>query len=120
VYNESRKIINQGSGFFISPNLILSSRHVFWKPEMRNAYFAKVSTYSKAPVDLNIVSVIIDDTDSDLIILHVDGQCTLRLLNALGVSTNFLPLSTEEILEGEDIFVISSPLGLPGVTSTGK
>lgn len=74
VYNESWQIINQGSGFFFSPNLLLSSRHVFWKADMQNAHYAKVTTYSKQSVDYNILSVIIDDADSDLIILSVEGS----------------------------------------------
>lgn len=83
VYDEYWKIINQGSAFFFSPNLILSARHVFWKADMRNACFAKVTTYGKSTTDFSVLSVIIDDADSDLIILSVEGNVPLMFVHTV-------------------------------------
>jgi len=108
VYNEYNTMINQGSGFFLSPELVVSSRHVFWK---KGATHAKVVT-NKLTAEYAITSVIADDVETDLVLLGVDrGHNKVSQLS--------LNVSFDELLEGEDVFVISSPSGLTGVISTG-
>lgn len=105
--------MNQGSGFFIRPNLLVSTRHLFWKEQIRNATYARAMTNGFEKVDFHIENVLVDSPENDLILL---GTEPFRPSEELSLSRLNLTLDIEE---GEDVYVISSPLGLPGIISTG-
>jgi len=115
VLNEEGVEINQGSGFFITPKIVVSSRHIFWKDteEQRNASYGLIITNSRKDfVEYYAKSVVIDDVETDVIMVEVTSNENLIPNQA------YLNI-TENYEEGEDIFVISSPYGLEGVISTG-
>jgi len=112
VFTDYGEQVNQGSGFFIRPNLLVSSRHIFWKEGLQNASYARAMTNGFDKLEFHIRAVLGDDPENDLIFLLTEpfnNQLTPPYRLNL----------TMEMEEGEDIFVISSPLGLPGVISTG-
>lgn len=113
VYNDWGEQVNQGSGFFIRPNLLVSTRHLFWKEQIRNATYARAMTNGFEKVDFHIENVLVDSPENDLILL---GTEPFRPSEELSLSRLNLTLDIEE---GEDVYVISSPLGLPGIISTG-
>jgi hypothetical protein len=81
---------------------------------MTNATYCKVVTYGKEQNMYFVTKILEDSTEYDLILFTVE---------VLGPLANVQPLvatAEQELEEGEDIFVISSPLDLPGVISTGS
>jgi len=72
----------------------------------------KVITNAKNATEYLITSVVADDPDTDLVIVEIERN----LLSPPPLSLN---ISFNELMEAEDVFVISSPLGLKGVITTG-
>jgi hypothetical protein len=115
IYDDKWKVINQGTGFFISPSLLVSNKHLFWKTDMRNASYGKVVTYAKEQTMYSVNKILDDSSEYDLILFTVEVLGPLSQIQP----TLLVSPAELELEEGEDIFVISSPLDLPGVTSTG-
>lgn len=115
IYDDKWKVINQGTGFFISPTLMVSNKHLFWKADMRNAVYGKVVTYGKEQTMYAVNKILEDSSEFDLILFTVDVSGPLSQIQPTLLVAN----AELELEEGEDIFVISSPLDLPGVVSTG-
>jgi len=113
IYNDKWKMINQGTGFFISANLLVSTKHVFWKTDMRDAAFTKVVPYGNDSTFYYVNKVLIDSSEFDLIIVTLESMSSRSHIQPV------LSLAPTHLEEGEDIFVIASPLDLPGVISTG-
>lgn len=96
--------ISQGSGFFVSQNLIATNRHV-------------VECGAKGVIKLNdqrpqypITSIYVaDDSAHDLALIKVDGAATKSL--PLGKSQN--------ITIGKTVYVAGNPRGLEGTFSSG-
>eukprot|EP01122_Echinamoeba_exundans_P017391 TRINITY_DN915_c0_g1_i1.p2 TRINITY_DN915_c0_g1~~TRINITY_DN915_c0_g1_i1.p2 ORF type:complete len:395 (-),score=50.67 TRINITY_DN915_c0_g1_i1:2172-3356(-) len=125
VFDSEKTFIESGSGFFVTPELVVSSRHVFWKHrndptrtqaggssrKATAAHFAQTKTNDRrAPHEYSVRAVLLDDRESDIIVLQIDNP---------NPSQTSLNLASEVPDEGEDIFVISSPQGLEGVVTTG-
>jgi len=109
VYNELNEMISQGSGFFLSENMVVSSRHVFWKKE---ASRAEVATNGKITTKYTVKAIVVDDIETDLVLLAVDkSEASNR--------QEFMNISLGALWEGQDVFTISSPAGLKGVISPG-
>lgn len=81
VFDSSKSFLETGSGFFVTPDLIVSSRHVLWKSRgvgekprepRRAAHFAQAKTNDRlAPNEYNLRAVLLDDRESDIIVLQV-------------------------------------------------
>jgi len=112
---DTGRIINQGSGFFISNDVIVSSRHLFWDPQTiqeRNSSFGLIITNKKNDqVEYYATSVLGDYVDFDKILIQV----TPKHSNPHQV---FLKIA-DNVVEGESIFIVSTQSGFPGVTTTG-
>jgi hypothetical protein len=92
---------------------MVSTKHLFWKNEMQDAAYSKVIPNGKGSTLYYVNKILIDSSEYDLILFS---------LEALSPSNNIqrtLTIAPTELEEGEDIFVISSPLDLHGVISTG-
>jgi len=113
VYDQFSEVVNQGSGFFIKPNLLVSSRHLFWSQTISNASYAKAITNGGDKSNFLIRYVLAEEPDCDLVLMQTEVQNSNTLL-PLGLN-----VSMAELEEGEPIYVISSPLGIPGITSSG-
>ncbi len=66
-------------------------------------------------MDFHIRSVLDDEPENDLILLGTEAFRSEKP----GDPFVFLNVTLDELEEGQDIFVISSPLGLPGTISAG-
>ncbi len=96
--------LGQGSGFFVnSKGHIVTNYHV-----IEGAYSATIKTFSGN--EYHVEGIIARDTEADIVKLHV---------NVPNADITFLNLNTNVPAEGEDIFVIGSPLGLESTVSTG-
>jgi S1-C subfamily serine protease len=113
-YN-SLSIINQGSGFFVSPDVIVSSRHLFWNPQTiqeRNSSFGLIITNKKNDkVEYYAAAVLGDYADYDKILIQVTPKDSFP-------DQSFLKIA-DSVTEGESVFVVSTQHGFPGVTTTG-
>jgi len=88
--DEKKKFVESGSGFFISSDLVVTSRHIFFNAKQHNnptpgkqkatTHFATIRTNDRAlPREYRVNSVVFDDVDSDVIIL----QARIALLSEL-------------------------------------
>jgi len=79
VYDQKNQYLEGGSGFFISHDLVVSSRHVFWKQKRReDAYSARIRTNDRAnPRVYSVKSVVLDDCETDLIVLKAPLFCAV-------------------------------------------
>jgi len=118
VYNDNGEVVSQGSGWFITERVVVSTRHTFWKEDMQAAAYCKVTTNGPIAQQYLVKSVLVDDRSYDVVLLEVLPVVPVSELDG---DDNQLVLEVNAYLpeEGEDVFVISSPLGLPGVISTG-
>jgi hypothetical protein len=86
VFDSDKTFIESGSGFFVTPELIVSSRHVFWKHrndpartqaggasrKTAAAHFAQTKTNDRrAPHEYSVRAILLDDRESDIIVLQV-------------------------------------------------
>jgi len=92
---------SSGSGFFISPNEIVTNFHVIGKADS--------------------IGVILADGSETVCtaVRYLDKDRDLAVLVTRKASTHQLALETSRIEEGERIAVIGSPLGLDGTLSEG-
>ncbi|HMQ05069.1 MAG TPA: tetratricopeptide repeat protein [Pyrinomonadaceae bacterium] len=95
--------VSRGSGFFISPNRVVTNRHVI---ERSNRVEVHLMDGKKFPVK-GILAV---DGEGDLALLQVDLPPQLAPA---------LPISRTVPLEGESIVVVGNPFGLEGSVSNG-
>lgn len=50
-------VVGQGSGWFITERVVVSTRHTFWKEDMKSAAYSKVLIYiSNREISLLIAS----------------------------------------------------------------
>jgi hypothetical protein len=101
-YNKEGKILGQGSGFFISKNHVITSRHV-----LLDASRAEVKIVGKRAY--HVKEVLAEDKEGDIILISVDIPFKIR---PLSIST-----SVPEV--GEQVIVIGGPLGLEKTVSDG-
>lgn len=66
-----------------------------------------------------VKSVLADDIAFDLLLLEVVPVVPVDTIVDMH-HQQALEVSVEDVEEGQDVFVISTPLGLPGVVSTGS
>jgi Tfp pilus assembly protein PilF len=100
IYNSIGEHQVSGSGFAVrSDGIIATNYHV-----ISEAHSAKVTFYAKnldVQMELDVVGVVWFDKEQDVALIKVDGSDipTVKLSNS------------ESMLPGEDIYVISNPLG---------
>lgn len=97
-------MFGHGSGFFVSLDRIVTNYHV-----IADAYTVEVKTIDGKVFAVDRILAI--DRRGDLALLHANLQATTRVAQLTMART--LPQ------EGENVFVIGSPLGLEGTTSEG-
>jgi YD repeat-containing protein len=103
IYNERDSLIAEGSGFFISPNEIVTNKHVI-------EYAKRVEVRTIARKTYLVTYVTGDAKDRDLIRLGVDTR---------GEKITPIEISREEPVVGKNIVVVGAPLGLEGTVSEG-
>lgn len=103
-YDERGKPLLQGSGFFITPEQVVTSLHV-----LKEACRIRIETF--AGKTIQIVGVAASDLNSDLALLQVDAPHP---------DTGTLQLEDAAPREGESIFVLSNPLGSHWKTTRGQ
>lgn len=100
-------------------------RHSFWKKGLEDASYAKVETNCvyglHEPRQYLVQSVLVDSESLDLVLLEVvpASAPSAGINGPSWTSQTVLEVATGPVLEGESIYVISTPLGLPGVVSSG-
>ncbi len=100
-YDDSGDLIGQGSGFFISPQEIITNQHV-----VEGAYSAEIFTNEGYYDRITILNA---DEDMDLAILRVDAEDEIPLqLNP-----------DAELKPGQPVIAIGHPLGLEQTVSDG-
>lgn len=92
----------RGTGFFIEPDILVTNFH------MINGFASGVAKFANDDTPHPIVRVLATDPTNDLAILYVPGTGAPALKIA-----NYQPQI------GQTVYVAGSPLGLPGVFSTG-
>jgi len=95
--------LSRGSGFFISPDRVVTNRHV-----IDNAFRGEVHSYNGSIYPIK--GVIAVDAEGDLALLRVDAP-----------ANQVRPLSLEKTSpqEGESVVVIGNPFGLEGSVTNG-
>jgi tetratricopeptide (TPR) repeat protein len=102
-YDSKGEQLSRGSGFFVTPDRVITNRHV-----IENAYKAEVH-HSNGFV-YRVTGVLAVDGEGDIALLQVDVPPNVgRPLQVIKVSPQ----------EGESIVVIGNPLGLEGSVSNG-
>ena len=103
-YGQNKKILGQGTGFFLNTNILITNYHV-----LRGAHKAEIITYDgmKYP----ITQVIAENKKMDLIKLLVDIPRKFRN------SISYINLSRSLPSIAEKIIVIGSPFGLEQTVS---
>jgi S1-C subfamily serine protease len=94
-YDDQGKPLLQGSGFFITPDRIVTNLHV-----ISHASEIRIKTF--AGKTFTVQTIIATDGSSDLALLQIDASC----LNA-----TTLEVEDESPIEGESIIVLSNPQG---------
>ena len=102
-YNEGDTLVSTGTGFFISPNEIITNRHVI-------AFAKKAKIRLVSGSEYAVTYVTASNEFLDIIRLGVD----VRNERIKG-----LTLSKEHPTEGERIVVVGNPLGLESTVSDG-
>lgn len=95
--------ISRGSGFFITPNLVITNRHVIEKSSRVEIHLMNGKKYTAK-------GVVAIDNEGDLAILQVEVPAE----NAIP-----LAISQETPQEGESILVVGNPYGLEGSVTNG-
>jgi len=96
-------VLSRGTGFFLSPNRLLTNMHV-----IKDACKAEATTASGKI--LSIAFVLSDSKNSDLVEVEVEGTVEHQTM---------LPLSDHLPDEGERVVVLGNPLGLQGTVTDG-
>ena len=103
-YDDRGNPLLQGSGFFITPERVVTTLHV-----INHASRIRIETFAGQTV--SAISVLASDVNSDLALLQIDephrGTTTLQVEYAAP-------------FEGESIFVLSNPLGSYWKTTRGR
>jgi serine protease Do len=94
----------QGSGFFLTPDRVVTNFHV-----VNTASQIRVSTFNGNTIGADLI--LAADQTSDLALLQLDAPCP-------NVVT--LALAEAEPLEGEPLMLVSNPLGEPWQVSIGE
>lgn len=94
-YDNRGKPQYQGSGFFVSPERVVTNLHV-----INSAHEIRITTFTGRRIFAD--SVLATDRPSDLALLQLKARCS-------DVAT--LELEEAEPLEGESVMVVSNPLG---------
>lgn len=102
-YDAKGNTISRGSGFFISPDRVITNRHVIERA-------ARVDIHLVDGKKFPVAGVLAIDGEGDLALLKVDVP------RALAVP---LPIVRAAPREGESIVVIGNPYGLEGSVSNG-
>lgn len=138
VYNDEGEVISQGSGWFITERVVVSTRHTLWKADLGHVGYAKARRPpdslltlcdplhqvvtnmpwgSSEPAQQYLVkAVLVAEAALDLALLEV---VPLVPRGRRSRPQPTLTVSVAPLMEGEDVVVISTPLGLPGVVSPG-
>jgi len=103
-YDDRGKPLLQGSGFFITPEQVVTSLHV-----IDQARRIRIETFAGKTIE--VIGVAASDLDSDLTLLQIDTAHP---------DTTTLQLEDAAPREGESIFVLSSPLGSHWKTTRGQ
>lgn len=103
-YDAQGKALQQGSGFFIANDRIVTNLHV-----VRPASKIKIQTFNGLTVPVE--SIVAEDDKSDLALLRIDSLCP---------GTTTLPIQELGALEGEKVMVISNPRGSLWKVTTGQ
>lgn len=97
-----RNSVAQGSGFFVTEDLIATNYHVIkGASEISIKMMGQKNTYE-------VTEIVTKDEERDLVLLRAEG-----------VKSKPLPLANSTISIGDQVFVISSPEGLEGTFSQG-
>jgi len=91
-----------GSGFFVAPNIIATNYHVIEGATEATCYVNNSTTKYK------IEGYVAADQNVDLILLKV-----------LSLNKPALPMATEIVSPGQQVYVLGSPKGLPATISDG-
>lgn len=102
-YDFKGEKLSRGSGFFTSPDRVVTNRHV-----LEGAYKAEIHTVND--LTYNVKGVLAVDGEGDIALLQVD------IPPGIASPLNLIRTSP---LEGESIVVIGNPLGLEGSISNG-
>lgn len=102
-FDSQDKNVSRGSGFFISPDRIITNRHVI---EKANRVEIRLNNGRK----YNASGIVAIDGEGDLALLQVEVPEDLAIP---------LPITQEIPQEGESILVIGNPYGLEGSVSNG-
>lgn len=103
-YDSQGNALLQGSGFFITPDRVVTNLHV-----INQASHIRIETFSGQTVP--VVSVAASDLTSDLALLQI---------NAPHADTDILQVEYNTPDEGESIFVLSNPQGSRWKTTLGR
>ena len=103
-YDEHGAPEKQGSGFFLTPNQVVTNIHV-----VNTARQIRVSTFAGQTVIADIILAV--DKTSDLALLQLAAPCE-----------NVATLALAEVgpLEGDPLMLVSNPLGAPWQVSVGE
>lgn len=103
IYDKNANATKSGSGFFISADgIAVTNYHV-----IEDGYSAKIKLSDSSIYD--VLYVIGYDEERDIAILQIDGN-----------GFNYLEMAnSDNIVAGENVFCIGSPLGLDNTISTG-
>jgi S1-C subfamily serine protease len=93
-YDERGRPLLQGSGFFITPDRIVTNLHV-----LKNASLIRIETF--AGKTITVQTVVATDPGSDLALLQMNATCTDTTLQVEDATP----------VEGESIIVLSNPEG---------
>ena len=91
-----------GSGFFVAPNIIATNYHVIEGATSASCFTNNSTT--KYAIDGYVAA----DQNVDLILLKVSG-----------LNKPTLPMASESVSPGQQVYVIGSPKGLPATISDG-
>jgi YD repeat-containing protein len=101
VFYPSGQPLAQGSGFFVAPEIFVTSHHVI---QGGGRAVVRLNDGSR----VNIAGVLAFDRRTDLAVLKTDGP-----------SPDVLALNTAPVSLGEEVMVYGSPLGLTGTLAKG-
>lgn len=94
-YDEQGKPLLQGSGFFITPDRIVTNLHV-----ISHASEIRIKTF--AGKIFTVQTIVATDASSDLALLQMEASCS---------NLTTLPVEDKSPTEGESIILLSNPQG---------
>lgn len=103
-YNKESQALQQGSGFFISPETIVTNFHV-----INAAHQIRIKTFAGETVTVKTVTAV--DGQADLALLQLSSPCR---------DTASLQVSAVSPVEGESLLVVSNPKGGAWKVTAGR